>query len=83
MTMPSAAALGASVGQSPVVMMLVAGFAASIGFALPVATPPNAIVYGSGQITVRQMARAGLLLDVASIGVIVAVIYFLAPMVLG
>jgi sodium-dependent dicarboxylate transporter 2/3/5 len=83
MTMPIAAALGASVGQPPVVMMLVAGFAASIGFALPVATPPNAIVYGSGQITVRQMARAGLLLDVASIGVIVAVIYFLAPMVLG
>jgi len=63
-------------------MMLVAGFSASIGFALPVATPPNAIVYGSGQITVRQMARAGLLLDVASIGVIVAVIYFLAPLVL-
>jgi len=83
MTMPIAAALGASVGQPPVVMMLVAGFAASIGFALPVATPPNAIVYGSGQITVRQMARAGLLLDVASIGVIVAVIYFLAPIVLG
>ena len=83
MTMPIAAALGASVGQPPVVMMLVAGFAASIGFALPVATPPNAIVYGSGQITVRQMARAGLLLDVASIGVIVAVIYFLAPLVLG
>jgi len=82
MTMPIAAALGASVGQSPVVMMLVAGFSASIGFALPVATPPNAIVYGSGQITVRQMARAGLLLDVASIGVIVAVIYFLAPLVL-
>jgi len=83
MTMPIAAALGASVGQPPVVMMLVAGFAASVGFALPVATPPNAIVYGSGQITVRQMARAGLLLDAASIGVIVAVIYFLAPIVLG
>ena len=82
MAMPIAAALGASVGQPPVVMMLVAGFAASIGFALPVATPPNAIVYGSGQITVRQMARAGLLLDLASIAVIVAVIYFLAPLVM-
>jgi sodium-dependent dicarboxylate transporter 2/3/5 len=83
MAMPIAAALGTSVGQPQVVMMLVAGFAASIGFALPVATPPNAIVFGSGQITVRQMARAGILLDVASIGVIVAVIYFLAPLVIG
>jgi sodium-dependent dicarboxylate transporter 2/3/5 len=65
-----------------VVLMLVAGFAASTGFALPVATPPNAIVFGSGQITVKQMARAGILMDLISIGVIVAVVYFLAPIVL-
>lgn len=83
MTMPIAAALASSVGQPQITMMLVAGFAASIGFALPVATPPNAIVFGSGQITVRQMARAGILLDLASIAVIVAVIYFLAPLVFG
>ncbi len=83
MMMPIAAALGTSVGQPQVVMMMVAGFAASIGFALPVATPPNAIVFGSGQITVRQMAKAGLLLDAVSIAVIVAVIWFLAPRVLG
>ncbi|NOT07403.1 MAG: SLC13/DASS family transporter [Gemmatimonadales bacterium] len=83
MTMPIAAALGASVGQPAMVLMLVAGFAASTGFALPVATPPNAIVFGSGQITVRQMARAGVLLDIVAVGVIVAVIYFLAPLVLG
>jgi len=48
-----------------------------------VATPPNAIVFGSGQITVRQMARAGVLLDLASIAVIVTVIYLLAPVVFG
>lgn len=82
MAMPIAAALATSVGQAPVVLMLVAGFAASTGFALPVATPPNAIVFGSGQITVKQMARAGILMDLISIGVIVAVVYFLAPIVL-
>jgi sodium-dependent dicarboxylate transporter 2/3/5 len=83
MTMPIVAALAASVGQPPVVMMLVAGFAASTGFALPVATPPNAIVFGSGQITVRQMARAGILLDLVAVVVVVAVVTLLAPLVLG
>ncbi len=83
MMMPIAAALAISVGQSPVVMMLVAGFAASTGFALPIATPPNAIVFGSGMISVRQMARAGLLLDLVSVLVIAALVAVLAPVVLG
>lgn len=83
MTMPIAAALAASVDQPPVVLMLVAGFAASTGFALPVATPPNAIVFGSGMITVRQMARAGIMLDVIAVGVIAVLVALLAPVVLG
>lgn len=83
MMMPIAAALGRSIGQPPMVLMLVAGFAASTGFALPIATPPNAIVFGSGQITVRQMAKAGLLLDLVAVLVITVVIALLAPLVLG
>jgi sodium-dependent dicarboxylate transporter 2/3/5 len=83
MVMPIAAALAQSVGQSPVVLMLLAGFAASTGFALPVATPPNAIVFGSGTVTVRQMAKAGVLLDLVSALVIVAVMAVLGPLVVG
>jgi sodium-dependent dicarboxylate transporter 2/3/5 len=83
MTMPIAAALAVSVDQSPVVLMLVAGFAASTGFALPVATPPNAIVFGSGMITVRQMARAGVLLDAVAVLLIAGMVALLAPLVLG
>lgn len=83
MMMPIAAALAQSVGQPPVLLMLVAGFAASTGFMLPVATPPNAIVFGSGMISVRQMARAGILVDIAGILIIVAVIALLAPLVFG
>jgi sodium-dependent dicarboxylate transporter 2/3/5 len=83
MTMPIAAALATSVDQSPVVLMLVAGFAASTGFALPVATPPNAIVFGSGMITVRQMARAGVLLDAVAVLLIAGMVALLAPLVLG
>jgi sodium-dependent dicarboxylate transporter 2/3/5 len=62
--------------------MYVAAFAASTGFALPIATPPNTIVFGSGQVTVRQMARAGILLDAVAIIVIVTVISILAPLLL-
>lgn len=83
MTMPIVVALAGTVGLNPVVMMLVAGFAASTGFALPVATPPNAIVFGSGQVSVRQMARAGVLLDLVAVLVIVAVMVVLAPIVIG
>lgn len=82
MMMPIAAALGHSVGQPPVVMMLIAGFAASTGFALPIATPPNTIVFGSGMISVRQMARAGILLDIVSILIVVGAVALLAPLVL-
>ena len=83
MVMPIAAALGHTVGQAPAVLMLVAGFAASTGFALPIATPPNTIVFGSGMVTARQMARAGILLDVVSVVVIVVVVVLLGPLVLG
>ena len=83
MVMPIAAALGHTVGQPPAVLMLVAGFAASTGFALPIATPPNTIVFGSGMVTARQMARAGVLLDVISVVVIAAVVAVLGPLVLG
>jgi len=83
MTMPIAAALATSVGQPPIVLMLVAGFAASCGFALPVATPPNAIVFGSGMITVRQMARAGVMLDAVAVLLIAGIVALLAPLVLG
>lgn len=82
MVMPIAAALGTSVGIPPALVMLVAGFAASTGFALPIATPPNTIVFGSGMVTVRQMARAGILLDIISVLLIAAVVSVLGPLVL-
>jgi sodium-dependent dicarboxylate transporter 2/3/5 len=83
MMMPIAAALAQSVGQPPVLLMLVAGFAASAGFMLPMATPPNTIVFGSGMISVRQMARGGLLVDIIAVLLVVAVVLLLAPLVVG
>ena len=83
MAMPIAASLAPAVGEPPLALMLVAALAASTGFALPVATPPNAIVFGSGQVSVRQMARAGILLDLVAIAVIVLAVLVLYPAVFG
>ncbi len=82
MMMPLAVSLSAAVGQPPVVLMLVAGFSASLGFALPVATPPNAIVFGSNEIPIRQMVRAGLVIDLAGILVVALLLSVLVPIVL-
>lgn len=73
MGMPIAVALAAALGQPPMLLMLVIGLSASVGFALPMATPPNAIVFGSGELRVRDMARAGLALDLVGIVVVVSV----------
>lgn len=83
MMMPLAAALGTAVGEPPLAMMLVAGLAASVGFALPVATPPNTILFGSGQIGVRDMARAGVLLDALALIAIVVAVRLLFPALFG
>ncbi len=63
--LPVLAALALAVGESPLLMAVPAALAASCAFMLPVATPPNAIVYGSGRVTVFEMARAGLALNFA------------------
>ncbi len=74
MGMPIAVSLAAALDQPPLLIMLVVGLAASVGFALPMATPPNAIVFGSGELHIKDMARAGLALDVLGILVVVAVV---------
>jgi solute carrier family 13 (sodium-dependent dicarboxylate transporter), member 2/3/5 len=48
----------------PLLLAAPVALAASCAFMLPVATPPNAIVYGSGYVTIPQMARAGIALNI-------------------
>ncbi len=74
MGMPIAVSLAQALDQPPLLVMMVIGLAASVGYALPMATPPNAIVFGSGELSVRDMARAGLTLDLVGIVVVVAVV---------
>ncbi|MFT0637717.1 anion permease, partial [Staphylococcus ureilyticus] len=52
-------------------------------YMLPVGTPPNAIVFGTGRISIKKMASVGFWVNLLSIIVIVLVVYFLVPPVLG
>jgi len=62
--LPILASSAIGLGQDPMLFILPAAIAASCAFMLPVATPPNAVVYGSGKITIPQMAKAGIWLNI-------------------
>jgi sodium-dependent dicarboxylate transporter 2/3/5 len=66
------------VGESGVTLfVLAAAFGASFGFMLPVSTPPNAIVYGTGQIRLKDMVRAGIIFDLIGAAVITTWVWIL------
>ena len=77
--MPIVLSLGISLGTPPVTLMATTALAASMAFMLPVATPPNAIVFGSGYVTIPQMARVGVWLNVVAVFLTVGVVYLWLP----
>ena len=81
--LPVLVTLALAIGENPLLLAVPAALAASCAFMLPVATPPNAIVFGSGHLTVPQMARAGLLVNLVGIALITALAYLLLPVVFG
>ena len=64
MVIPVMIAVAQAAGVSPIPPALGAGLGASFGFMLPVSTPPNAIVYGSGMVPILSMVKAGLIFDI-------------------
>ena len=74
--MPILAAASLGAGIEPALLMLPAALSASCAFMLPVATAPNAIVFGTGKISVQQMVREGFALNLIGAAVISAVVYF-------
>lgn len=81
--LPIAAAIAVSIGENPLLLLIPTALAANCAFMMPVGTPPNAIVFGSGLVTLPQMARTGFLLNLAFVPLIVLVVYFLGQMAFG
>ena len=77
--LPVVGAIALESGFDPIILTVPVTLAASCAFMLPVATPPNAIVFGSGMLTIPRMARAGLALNLIGIGLVTVVAMTLAP----
>ncbi len=81
MVIPVVIAVAQATGVNPVPPALGACFGASFGFMLPVSTPPNAIVYGTGLVPIPKMMRAGVLFDVLGLVIIWTGLRVLCPLV--
>ncbi len=80
---PILAGLAGGLGADPLLLIVPAAVAASCAFMLPVATPPNAIVFGSGHVSISQMVHAGLWLNVLGIVLITGLAYAAVIPILG
>jgi solute carrier family 13 (sodium-dependent dicarboxylate transporter), member 2/3/5 len=80
MVVPVVIAIAQASGVDPLEPALGATFGSGLGFMLPVSTPPNAIVYGSGYVPLRRMIAYGVLLDVVGAVVIVAMVRLIVPL---
>jgi sodium-dependent dicarboxylate transporter 2/3/5 len=74
--MPLLAAAAVAMDIDPFLLMIPAALSASCAFMLPVATAPNAVIYGSGRVTIKEMARAGLVLNLMG-AIVITIVSFL------
>lgn len=81
--LPIVASLAQSVNVHPYGLMIAATMAASCAFMLPVATPPNAIVFSFGHVQMKDMIRTGFFLNLTTTLLITLSIYYLLELVLG
>lgn len=81
--LPILGAVAIGLGENPLLLAIPAALAASCAFMLPVATPPNAIVYGSGLFSIPQMSRVGLWLNLLFIVIVPLLAYALLGVAFG
>jgi sodium-dependent dicarboxylate transporter 2/3/5 len=80
--LPVMGAIAIQAGVPPIMLTVPITIAASCAFMLPVATPPNAIVFSTGAISIPQMVRAGILLNIIGIIIVSLAALYLAPVLL-
>ena len=79
--LPILGSLAIALNINPILLMIPATISASTAFMLPVATPPNAIVFGSGYIRIRDMVRIGLVMNIIGLILITIFVYTTAEIV--
>ncbi|MBR9853318.1 MAG: SLC13/DASS family transporter [Algicola sp.] len=83
MMLPVLAPLAVTLGVNPYLLMVACTSAASCAFMLPVATPPNAVVFGSGYLRIQDMVRTGFLMNILSIIIMAFAVFFVLPYLWG
>ncbi len=83
MILPILASVAVVTGTNPLLLMIPATMSASCAFMMPVATPPNAVVFGSNRLTIAEMARAGIILNLIGAFVIATSVYTVGLVVFG
>ena len=83
MLLPILAGLSVTIHIHPLLFMLPATVSASMAFMLPVATPPNAIIFGSNRIKVIQMAKTGFILNIIGAITITLITYYWGTFIFG
>jgi len=83
MILPILASVAYAMKVNPLLLMIPATLSASCAFMMPVATPPNAIIFGSGRVRIAEMARAGLLINLIGVLVIATFFYFVGSAIFG
>ena len=76
MILPILAGLSVTIKLNPLLLMIPATLASSLAFMLPVATPPNAIIFGTNRIQVKDMVKTGILLNIVGVVIITLIMYF-------
>ena len=83
MILPILASLSISLRLNPLLLMITASLAASLAFMLPVATPPNAVVFGTNKISIKDMMRTGIILNMVGVLIVSLMMYFWGQHVFG
>ena len=83
MLSPAVAAMASEVGVHPYLLLIPMAVTSSFAFTMPVATPPNAIIFSSGWISMPQMFRAGIVLDAVGVLIVPAAAYLLGTRLFG
>ena len=81
MVLPLLGSLAVAIKTNPLLLMIPATLSASCAFMLPVATPPNAIVFGSGEVKMWDMVKAGIVMNLIGVVLITALIYLVGTAV--